>query len=90
MVAVSSEAHRIGSIDLEDLHYKHGRRYWSWLSYGASSLSEPAVHGASGCCSSAALLQLCHMDARLFRPAGHDGALWCADALLVRMQASRS
>ena len=36
VVAVSSEAHKIGTIDLEDLHYKHGRRYWSWLSYGVS------------------------------------------------------
>ncbi|GGI08194.1 oxidoreductase [Egicoccus halophilus] len=38
IVVVSSEAHRMGSIDLDDLNYER-RRYQRWLAYGQSKLA---------------------------------------------------
>ena len=38
VVTVSSAAHRMGSIDPDDLHYER-RRYSSWPAYGASKLA---------------------------------------------------
>jgi hypothetical protein len=35
VVSVSSSAHQIGAIDLQDLNYKHGRKYGAWTAYGA-------------------------------------------------------
>jgi len=39
VVVVSSNAHRMGKIDLNDLHYDKGRSYWEWLAYGQSKLA---------------------------------------------------
>lgn len=38
VVTVSSSAHRMGAIDLEDLNYDH-RRYLAWSAYGQSKLA---------------------------------------------------
>ncbi len=38
VVTVSSSAHKIGSIDFEDLNWER-RRYWAWLAYGQSKLA---------------------------------------------------
>lgn len=37
IVIVSSKAHEMGSIDLDDLHYKK-RKYSNWKAYGQSKL----------------------------------------------------
>ena len=37
IVAVSSAAHTMGGLDLEDLHFKK-RKYGSWKAYGQSKL----------------------------------------------------
>ena len=34
-MAVSSTAHTWGGVNLEDLHYKKGRKYGAWTAYGA-------------------------------------------------------
>ena len=48
VVVVSSSAHYIGDIDLQDLHYKHGRKYGAWRAYGARALPEKELrHGAA-------------------------------------------
>lgn len=39
VVVVSSNAHRMGKIDLHDLHYDKGRSYWEWLAYCQSKLA---------------------------------------------------
>ena len=36
IVAVSSMAHRRGNVDLKDLHFRQGREYTAWSSYGQS------------------------------------------------------
>jgi len=36
IVAVSSKSHTRGSIDLDDLHFKKGRKYEPWSAYGQS------------------------------------------------------
>lgn len=36
IVAVSSLAHKRGHVDPKDLHFKNGREYTPWVSYGAS------------------------------------------------------
>ena len=38
VVNVSSTAHKIGKVDLDDLNYKK-RRYWKWAAYGQSKLA---------------------------------------------------
>ena len=37
IIAVSSSAHQMGGLDLEDLHFKH-RKYSPWKAYGQSKL----------------------------------------------------
>ncbi len=39
LVVLASEAHRMGNIDLNDLHFKKGRAYSAWGSYGQSKLA---------------------------------------------------
>ena len=39
VVVLSSSAHTFGSIDVNDLHYQHGRRYSPWGAYGQSKLA---------------------------------------------------
>lgn len=39
VVTVSSNAHRIGRIDVADLNWEH-RRYWRWSAYGQSKLAD--------------------------------------------------
>lgn len=49
VVVVSSSAHGIGSIDLQDLHYRH-RKYSSWGAYGESlprNVAAPSTLAAS-------------------------------------------
>ncbi len=38
VVTVSSTAHKLGSIDFDDLNWER-RRYWAWLAYGQSKLA---------------------------------------------------
>lgn len=39
VVVLSSSAHEMGKIDLNDLHYKNGRTYKGWPAYGQSKLA---------------------------------------------------
>jgi len=39
VVTLSSSAHGMGSVDLEDMHYKNGRNYAPWEAYGQSKLA---------------------------------------------------
>lgn len=36
LVVVSSSAHRMGTVDVKDLHFRRGRAYTPWSSYGQS------------------------------------------------------
>lgn len=40
IIILSSVAHQFGWIDLKDLHYRHGRSYWSWPAYGQSKMGD--------------------------------------------------
>jgi len=37
IIAVSSSAHQMDGLDLEDLHFRH-RKYGAWKAYGQSKL----------------------------------------------------
>jgi len=37
VIAVSSSAHQMDGLDLEDLHFRH-RKYGTWKAYGQSKL----------------------------------------------------
>lgn len=39
VVVLASTAHTMGSVDVNDLHYQHGRTYASWGAYGQSKLA---------------------------------------------------
>lgn len=39
MVVLSSSGHRLGNLDLDDLHYTKGREYNQWQAYGASKVA---------------------------------------------------
>jgi NAD(P)-dependent dehydrogenase (short-subunit alcohol dehydrogenase family) len=39
IVVLSSSAHSMGKIDVNDLHYKNGRSYRAWQAYGQSKLA---------------------------------------------------
>lgn len=39
MVALSSTGHRLGGIDLTDMHFTKGRKYDEWIAYGQSKLA---------------------------------------------------
>ncbi len=39
VVVVASEAHRMGTVDLKDLHFTGGRSYGAWSAYGQSKLA---------------------------------------------------
>jgi retinol dehydrogenase-12 len=39
IVVLSSSAHNMGKIDVNDLHYKNGRSYRAWQAYGQSKLA---------------------------------------------------
>lgn len=39
VVVLSSSAHTLGDVDVQDLHFQHGRKYRAWLAYGQSKLA---------------------------------------------------
>jgi NAD(P)-dependent dehydrogenase (short-subunit alcohol dehydrogenase family) len=39
IVVVSSIAHTMGPVTVSDLHFKNGRKYEAWVSYGQSKLA---------------------------------------------------
>jgi NAD(P)-dependent dehydrogenase (short-subunit alcohol dehydrogenase family) len=40
IIVLASSAHNMGSIVPSDLHFKHGRKYNNWVSYGQSKLAD--------------------------------------------------
>lgn len=40
VIVLSSSAHNMGSIDVNNLHFKSGRSYNNWVSYGQSKLGD--------------------------------------------------
>jgi NAD(P)-dependent dehydrogenase (short-subunit alcohol dehydrogenase family) len=49
IVVLSSVAHTVGAIDLDDLHFNKGRKYQPWLAYGQSKLANLLYAQHLGC-----------------------------------------
>lgn len=49
VVVLASIAHNMGSVDLNDLHFRHGRIYTSWGAYGQSKTANMLFAKVSLC-----------------------------------------